>query len=113
MNVRRWLTPVAAVLGCGLLVLANEPATPSYEVIHLKKKLFQDEPLPEKQLQVGARPVAGSLLRTGSGAVADILCRRMRPSFAWDPKPEPGCPVKPRECCWCWRRDGSTPSSRS
>ena len=81
MNVRRWLTPVAAVLGFGLLVLANEPATPSYEVIHLKKKLFQDEPLPEKQLQVGARPVAGSLLRTGSGAVADILCRENEAVF--------------------------------
>ena len=73
MTVRRWLLPVAAAVGFSV-VAANEPATPSYEVIQLKKKLFQEEPLPELQLEVGARPEAGSLLRTGSGSSADILC---------------------------------------
>lgn len=67
------LLPLAVVSVVGM-VLAGEPAVPTYEVVELKKKLFQEEPAPEIQLEVGARPEAGSLLRTGSGSSADIFC---------------------------------------
>ena len=68
-----WLLPLAVVSVVGM-VLAGELAVPTYEVVELKKKLFQEEPAPEIQLEVGARPEAGSLLRTGSGSSADIFC---------------------------------------
>ena len=81
MVVGRFWTPVAVVLGSALLVVAGEPAAPSYEVVELKKKLFREEPAPEILLEVGARPEAGSLLRTGSGSSADILCPQNRALF--------------------------------
>ena len=86
MVVGRWWTPVAVVLGFALLVVAGEPAAPTYEVVRVHKKLFREEPLPESLLETGARPESGSLLRTGSGSVADILCPENEALFRLAPK---------------------------
>ena len=67
-----WVMSVAAVFGVAIL-LANDQQDPSYEVVRVKKKLVREEPAPEERLDAGAQPVAGSLLRTGSGASADIV----------------------------------------
>ncbi len=71
--VCRWLLPAAVASLVGM-VLASETVAPSYEVVELKKKLYREEPLPEILLDLGARPEPRSLLRTGSGSSADILC---------------------------------------
>jgi hypothetical protein len=47
---------------------------PTYEVAEVKRKLFREQPEPEEQLEAGARPIAGDLLRTGSRSSAEIVC---------------------------------------
>lgn len=47
--------------------------TPSYQVTEVKRKLFREQPEPEIQLEVGSRPSAGELLRTGSRSSAEIV----------------------------------------
>jgi hypothetical protein len=73
-RVRAFVVVVALVgLAAGVVGSGEQHAVPSYEVTEVKRKLFRDEPAPEIQLDVGARPNAGDLLRTGSRSSAEIV----------------------------------------
>jgi hypothetical protein len=60
------------ILASGAGGVDDPPATPTYEVTDLKRKLFREEPVPEVQLEIGARPEGGQLLRTGARSSAEI-----------------------------------------
>ena len=68
-----WMLAGLVIAGIGLAV-ASEPSPLTYEVGQIKKKLFREEPTPETLLEEGARLDPGTLLRTGSGAWAEIDC---------------------------------------
>jgi hypothetical protein len=75
MNRRLQITVVLAALAAlaaGAGGVEDQPASPSYEVTAVKRKLFREEPAPEVRLEVGARAEAGQLLRTGSRSSAEI-----------------------------------------
>jgi hypothetical protein len=54
---------------------------PVYEVAAVKGKLLREEPLPEEELGVGARPRAGSVLRTGRRSEAELVCEAAATRF--------------------------------
>ena len=69
---------IVAAFG-GFLVMAapghaDEPSEAlHYEVTAVKRKLFLVDPPPESRLVVGATPVTGQALRTGSRSSAEIV----------------------------------------
>jgi len=82
MDRRSWIITafgVFAVLAAG--DGAGPTDAPSYEVTAVKRKLFREEPEPEVELAVGARPEAGQLLRTGSRSSAEITAAEFGARF--------------------------------
>jgi hypothetical protein len=73
-TLRRELVLAAMIAAVAMGGISEEAVVPSYEVVELERKLFRETPEPELQLDVGARPQAGDLLRTGSRSSAEILC---------------------------------------
>jgi hypothetical protein len=69
------------VLSFGAGIGGQDVTTPSYEVTEVKRKLFREQPEPEIQLEVGARPAAGELLRTGSRSSAEIVSPEFAATF--------------------------------
>jgi hypothetical protein len=69
------------VLSFGAGIGGQDVTTPSYEVTEVKRKLFREQPEPEIQLEVGARPAAGELLRTGSRSSAEIVSPESAATF--------------------------------
>ena len=71
-------TTVIAAFGIALVTAglgrADDTVGPlHYEVMAVKRKLFLVDPPPETQLAVGATPVSGQALRTGSRSSAEII----------------------------------------
>ena len=65
---------------------AKDGAPPTYEVAEVKRKLFREEPAPEVKLDVGSRPNAGELLRTGSRSSAEIVSPEYQARFSLQSK---------------------------
>jgi hypothetical protein len=72
---------IQIVLAVGVLAVLSlsagggeQIAAPAYEVAEVKRQLVREQPEPEERLEVGAKPVAGDLLRTGSRSSAEIVC---------------------------------------
>ena len=74
------------VLSFGAGSGGEDVTTPSYEVTEVKRKLFREEPEPEIRLEVGSRPSAGELLRTGSRSSAEIFSREYQATFSLQSK---------------------------
>lgn len=64
----------------------EDVTTPSYEVTNVKRELFREEPVPEIRLEVGSRPKARELLRTGSRSSAEIFSPEYQTTFLLQPK---------------------------
>ncbi len=74
------------VLSFGTGSGGQDVATPSYQVTDVKRKLFREEPAPEVKLDVGSRPNAGALLRTGSRSSAEIVSPEYKATFSLQSK---------------------------
>jgi hypothetical protein len=61
--------------------ITGETGGPSYEVVELERKLYRERPEPEVLLELGSRPEAGDLLKTGSRSSAVILCPEAEARF--------------------------------
>jgi hypothetical protein len=83
---RMMMAGVAAATLCLAASSADPPpAAPVYEVASLKGKLMREDPEPEIELAVGARPTAGELLRTGRRSRAEIVVQEAGARFLLGP----------------------------
>jgi hypothetical protein len=74
------------VLSFGTGSGGEDVTTPSYQVTEVKRKLFREEPEPETKLEIGSRPNAGELLRTGSRSSAEIFSPEYQATFSLQSK---------------------------
>lgn len=85
-TARAALLVLLGLLPFGTGSRGQEVTTPSYRVTEVKRKLFREEPEPEVTLEVGSRPKAGELLRTGSRSSAVIFSPEYQAAFSLQSK---------------------------